>query len=50
MTAGAPTAIYAPHTKAAYRMPPSRLVYRIAAGLVTRLRYRQARRAGVSLP
>lgn len=46
----APTAIYAPHTKAAYRMPPSRLIYRTAAGLVTRLRYRQARRAGVSLP
>jgi hypothetical protein len=46
----ATSATYAPHTKAAYRMPASRLVYRTAAGLVTRLRYRQARRAGISLP
>jgi hypothetical protein len=38
---------YSPHTKAGYRMPNSRFVYRIAAGLVTRMRYREARRAGV---
>ena len=36
---------YSPHTSAAYRMPPSRLVYRTTVGLFTRLRYRQARRA-----
>jgi hypothetical protein len=40
---------YAPHTSAAYRMPASRLVYRTAAGLETRRRYRQARRAGVAV-
>ena len=39
--------IYSPHTRAAYRMPSSRLVYRIVTGLFTRLRYRQARRAGI---
>jgi hypothetical protein len=37
---------YSPHTSATYRMPSSRLVYRIVVGLFTRLRYRQARRAG----
>jgi hypothetical protein len=37
---------YAPHTRAAYRMPQSRLVYRIAVGVFTRLRYRRARRSG----
>jgi hypothetical protein len=41
-------AIYAPHTRAAYRMPSSRLVYRLAVGLATRFRHRQARRAGVA--
>jgi hypothetical protein len=41
--------LYSPHTKAAYRLPSSRLVYRIAAGLVTRLGSRQARQAGVEL-
>ena len=40
---------YAPHTLAAYRMPPSRLVYRVAVGAFTRLRYRQARRAGAAI-
>jgi nitroimidazol reductase NimA-like FMN-containing flavoprotein (pyridoxamine 5'-phosphate oxidase superfamily) len=39
-TAGAVT--YAPHTLAAYRMPSSRFIYRLAVGLFTRLRYRQA--------
>jgi hypothetical protein len=38
---------YAPHTRAAYRMPASRLVYRTVVGLETRRRYRQARRQGV---
>lgn len=36
-------------TKAAYGMPDSRLIYRVAVGLFTRLRLRQARRAGVEL-
>jgi hypothetical protein len=40
--------IYSPHTKVAYRMPPSRTVYRTATGLFTRLRYRQARRTGTA--
>jgi Pyridoxamine 5'-phosphate oxidase len=40
---------YAPQTTAAYRMPPSRFVYRTAVGLVTRRRNRQAVRAGVDL-
>ena len=38
-------AAYAPHTRRAYRMPASRVVYRIAAGAATRIGYRQARRA-----
>jgi hypothetical protein len=33
---------YAPHTRASYLMPPSRIVYRLAAGGFTRLRQRQA--------
>lgn len=40
--------VYSPHTEAAYRMPASRLVYRIAVGAATRRRYRQARRAGIT--
>jgi hypothetical protein len=43
------TASYAPHTRTAYRMPTSRLVYRIAAGLATRVGYRRARRAEVAV-
>jgi hypothetical protein len=39
--------MYSPHTLAAYRMPSSRLIYRLAVGLFTRLRYRQAQRNGV---
>lgn len=38
--------VYSPHTEAGYRMPPSKLVYRIAVGTVTRLGLRKARRAG----
>jgi hypothetical protein len=42
---------YSPHTQAAYRLPSSRLIYRVATGGFTRLRYRRAppgakRRAG----
>jgi hypothetical protein len=37
--------VYSPHTLAAYRMPNSRFVYRVAVGLFTRLRYREARRS-----
>jgi hypothetical protein len=33
---------YAPHTRASYLMPPSRVAYRLAAGGFTRLRQRQA--------
>jgi hypothetical protein len=33
---------YSPHTQAAYRMPPSRLIYRLATGGFTRLRFREA--------
>jgi hypothetical protein len=33
---------YAPHTVASYRMPSSRLVYRLAVGLFTRRRLRRA--------
>jgi Pyridoxamine 5'-phosphate oxidase len=33
---------YAPHTLAAYAMPPSRTIYRIAVGAATRRRYRSA--------
>jgi hypothetical protein len=46
---GTRTVTYSPHTKAAYRMPTSRTVYRTAAGGFTRLRLRQARRAGVDV-
>ena len=35
---------YSPHTLAAYRMPTSRFVYRLAVGLFTRMRYRESRR------
>jgi hypothetical protein len=38
------TVTYSPHTLAAYRMPSSRLVYRVVVGLSTRLRYREAQR------
>jgi hypothetical protein len=41
--------IYAPHTQASYRLPPSRLLYRLVVGTATRHRLRQARRAGFEL-
>ena len=41
-------AVYAPHTRRGYLLPPSKLIYKTAAGVVTRQRYRQARRAGVA--
>ncbi len=40
---------YAPHTLVAYRMPSSRFIYRLAVGLFTRLRYRQAQRSGMDV-
>ena len=43
---GAGRIVYAPHTGVGYRMPPSKLVYKVAVGAFTRLRLRQARRAG----
>jgi hypothetical protein len=33
---------YAPHTRASYLMPPSRITYRLAAGGFTRVRLRAA--------
>ena len=38
--------VYAPHTEAGYRLPTSKLLYRLAAGFVTRRGMRGARRAG----
>jgi hypothetical protein len=48
-TEGARVVTYSPHTQAAYRMPNSRTVYRAAAGMATRWRLREARRAGTAL-
>jgi hypothetical protein len=39
--------VYAPHTEAAYRLPPSKLLYKLVVGAFTRLRLRGARRAGL---
>lgn len=43
---GEGTAVYAPHTKAGYRMPPSDLFFHMASGVVTKWRTRQARHEG----
>lgn len=40
-------AVYAPHTRFGYRMPPSTLLYRLTVGLATRRGLRAARKAGV---
>lgn len=40
---------YSPHTLAAYRMPSSRFIYRLAVGLFTRLRYREARQSATNV-
>jgi hypothetical protein len=40
------TLVYAPHTKAGYRMPASRLLYPLIVGAFTRVRQREARKAG----
>ncbi len=40
-------ALYAPHTERGYRLPGSKLAYRVAVGMATQLGYRRARRAGV---
>jgi hypothetical protein len=37
-------ATYAPHTAFGYRMPPSRLVYRLSVGATVRLWARRSRR------
>jgi hypothetical protein len=37
---------YAPHTRAGYRLPPSKLLYRVAVGNATRRGLRQAHQAG----
>jgi hypothetical protein len=38
--------VYAPHTETGYRLPPSKFLYKLAAGFVTRRGIRGARRAG----
>lgn len=38
--------LYAPHTEAGYRMPPSKLLYRVVVGGMARYGLRKARRAG----
>lgn len=38
--------IYAPHTCASYFMPPLRVLYRVAVGGATRIRYRRGIQAG----
>lgn len=43
---GGGKAVYAPHTKAGYRMPPSDLFFRTVSGVVTKWRTREARREG----
>lgn len=42
--------VYAPHTKAGYRMPPSKLAYRLLAGAGTRWGQRAARERGFLPP
>lgn len=44
---GARRVAYAPHTEVGYRLPPSRLLYRLIVGYATRRWLRRARRAGV---
>jgi hypothetical protein len=39
--------VFAPHTSRGYRLPESKLVFRLAAGFVTRRGLRGARRAGI---
>jgi hypothetical protein len=39
--------VYAPHTRASYRIPTSRLAFNVGAGFETRRRLRRARRAGL---
>ncbi len=41
--------VYAPHTETGYRLPASKLLYRLAAGFVTRRGVRGARRAGFTV-
>jgi len=41
--------LYAPHTETGYRMPASKLLYRIAAGFATRRGVRGAREAGFTV-
>jgi hypothetical protein len=40
--------VYAPHTETGYRLPTSRLLFRLVAGFEARRRLRGARRAGVA--
>ena len=45
-TDGSTEALYAPHTKAGYRLPPSKPLYRLVVGGLTRYGLRQARTKG----
>jgi hypothetical protein len=38
---------YSPHTKLGYRLPPSRLLFRVLLGAICRIGLARARRAGV---
>jgi hypothetical protein len=40
------TVVYAPHTKAGYRMPDSKLAYRVFGGGATLIGQRRGRRSG----
>ncbi|MBW8482109.1 pyridoxamine 5'-phosphate oxidase family protein [Actinomadura parmotrematis] len=46
---GGPPVRYAPHTRVAYRMPPSRLARKVGMGVAMRVGRRSAARAGVDL-
>lgn len=47
-SAGGSEALYAPHTRAGTRLPPSKLLFNIGAGAATRLGLREARKAGLT--
>ena len=41
--------LYAPHTQRGYRLPPSKLAYKLGAGFVARRGLREARRRGLTV-
>jgi hypothetical protein len=46
---GGQRVLYAPHTESGYKLPASKLLYRLAAGFATRRGVRGARRAGFTV-